>query len=82
MAKVSELASWAWVGIWLVVSGIIVDEELGVHHFLGMQPITWVAVSDPRLFWSIMAGFLDLAAWWAVHVYLRKYGDLKKSNEN
>lgn len=76
--KIIWAAFWAWIGIAVVAGGIIVIEELGIVHWQGRIPITWMAVQDPRLFIVIEIGFLAVAAWWPVHWYRRKYGDIAK----
>lgn len=76
--KIIWAAFWAWIGI-AVVSGLIIAiEEAGIIHWQGRIPITWMAVADPRLFWAIEGAMLAAAAWWAVHWYRRKYGDIAK----
>lgn len=76
--KISWIAFWAWIGIEIVATGIILIEESGIVHWAGRIPITWMAVSDPRIFIAIEMGFLILSAWWPVHWYRRKYGDIAK----
>jgi hypothetical protein len=74
--KVSWGAFAAFQGVWAMLSSLILDEELGILHWSGMQPITTVALHD----WRVMAGILllgpNFTAWWLVHLYRRKYGDL------
>lgn len=75
--KISWAAFWVWIGIDVVLNGIVGIEELGITHIAGQIPITWIAVADPRLFVAIEIGLQALAAWWLIHWYRRKYGDLK-----
>jgi hypothetical protein len=76
--KISWIAFFTWVGIWIFLTlGIFFNEELGILHKFGLQPITWAAVGDFRLFLVIFAGGPVFSGWWWIHWYRRKYGDLK-----
>ena len=81
-SKISYKAFFAWIAIWIFITlSIFVNEELGILHKYHLNPITWDAVYDPRLFWTIFIGGFVFSAWWGVHVYRRKFGDLKPKNE-
>jgi hypothetical protein len=79
VVRIHWLAFYAWLGIAVVGSIILLREELGILHTFGLIPITWVAVNNPVLFWAIAIAGPTLTVWWIVHVYRRKYGDLKGS---
>lgn len=80
--KVNRYISWgafiAWIGVWLLSSFIIIDEELGITHILGLNPITWDALHSWKLFITILLAGPTFSLWWGVHIYRRKYGDLSK----
>lgn len=75
--KIAWPAFGAWIGIDVILNGIVGIEELGIVHWQGQIPITWMAVANPDLFVVIEAGFQAVAAWWLIHWWRRKYGDLK-----
>ena len=80
---ISWLAFIVWIGIWLATTLIIIVEELGITHVLGLGPISWDVVNDVlhgdwTLFLVIFAAGPTFSMWWAVHIYRRAYGDLSK----
>jgi len=70
-------AFYVFIVVWLVMSFILFREELGILHVGGLLPITTNSLHDNLLFGDILAAGPAFSAWWAVHVYRRKYGDLK-----
>lgn len=78
MGKVSYGAAIAFMFVWAAATVIVGDEELGIFHVMGMQPITIDSLNNLALFIDILAAGPTFTAWWAVHVYRRKYGDIAK----
>ena len=77
MGRKPTLASITFMMVWAVMTVIIGDEELGLNHIWGFLPITVESENNLFLFLSILAAGPTFTAWWMVHVYRRKYGDLK-----
>lgn len=80
---INWLAFAAWIGAGLLVNLVIFDEELGITHILGLNPITWDAVGDlkkhkPLLFISVALAGPVFFVWWLIHIYRRTWGDLSK----
>lgn len=68
----------AFLFVWAAATIICLDEELGIAHKFGLQPITIDSLNNPVLFGAILLAGPTFTAWWAVHVYRRKYGDIAK----
>ena len=75
---VSWPAAVAFLFVWAGVTAVIGDEELGIFHVLGLNPITIDSLNNLWLFLDILAAGPVFTAWWAVHVYRRKFGDIAK----
>lgn len=82
--KASTGAAIAFFFVWAAATVIVGDEELGIFHVLGMNPITIDSLNNLALFITILAAGPTFTAWWAVHIYRRKYGDIAKrwANQN
>lgn len=78
---ISWAAFYAFAGVWVLFTTLIAWEEVGILHFHGRFPITDYALNDPRIFWLLFALGPVYSAWWAVHIYRRRWGDLSKYYE-
>lgn len=80
---INWLAFAAWIGVGLLGNLVLLDEELGITHVWGLNPITWDTIlalkkHQPWLFIAVALIGPVFFLWWLVHIYRRMFGDLSK----